>query len=68
MDVDAWLVAAKLSKYTEAIKDYGYDSIEALCVASEDEIREMTEDADIGMKKPHRKLMLMKWRELSEGS
>ena len=49
------------------IKGYGYDSIAALRVASEDDIQEMTEDVDIGMKKPHRKLMLAKWHELSEG-
>ena len=65
--MDSWLVAAELGKYVDAIKDYGYDSIAALRVASEEDIQAMTEDADIGMKKPHRKLMLAKWRELSEG-
>ena len=33
----------------------------------EEDIQEMAEDADIGMKKPHRKLMLAKWRALSKG-
>jgi hypothetical protein len=54
----------ELSRYAKPIKDYGYDSIGALRAASEDGIGEMTVYADIGMKKPHRKLMLMKWREL----
>ncbi len=62
--VNSWLVAAELDQYVEAIKKYGYDSIAALRVASEEDIQEMTEDT--GMKKPHKKLMLVKWRELSE--
>ena len=64
-DVDAWLVGAGLGKYVDAIKEYGYDTMTALRVASEEDIVEMCEDADVKMKKPHRKLMLVKWQELT---
>jgi hypothetical protein len=39
--------------------------MDALLVASEADIAEMTEDGDTQMKKPHRKLFLAKWRELN---
>ena len=63
-DVDAWLVGAGLGKYVDAIKEYGYDTMTALRVASKVDIVEMCEDADVNMKKPHRKVMLVKWQEL----
>ena len=66
-DIDNWIAAAKLQKYCEAIKEYGYDSFEALCEATEDEIKDMMADPDINMKKPHQKLMLKAWQELTRG-
>ena len=66
-DVDSWLIAAKLEKYCVAIKEYGYDSFEALREATEDEIKEMTVDPDVNMKKPHQKLMLKAWQNLIGG-
>ena len=67
-DIDNWIAAAKLQKYCKAIKEYGYDSFEALCEATEDEIKDMMADPDINMKKPHQKLMLKAWQELTRGS
>ncbi len=66
-DVDSWLIAAKLEKYCVAIKEYGYDSFEALREATEDEIKEMAADPDVNMKKPHQKLMLKAWQNLIGG-
>lgn len=63
-DVDMWLVEAGLSRYTDAIKDYGYDTMQMLKVASEEQINEMCADADMGMKKPHRQAFLVAWRAL----
>eukprot|EP01047_Picozoa_sp_COSAG01_P005699 COSAG01_NODE_198_length_22280_cov_21.529775_16_plen_166_part_00 len=67
-DIDSWLAAAKLEKYCAAIKEYGYDSFEALCEATEDEIKDMMADPDVNMKKPHQKLMLKAWQELTRDS
>jgi hypothetical protein len=67
-DVDSWLAAAKLDKYCASIKEYGYDSFEALCAATEDEIKEMMIDPDVNMRKPHQKLMLIAWQGLTRGS
>jgi hypothetical protein len=64
-DVDAWLEGAGLGKYADAIKEYGYDTIAALQVATEEDIVEMSEDSDVGMKKPHRRLLVWKWHELT---
>ena len=50
-----------------AIKEYGYDSFEALREATEDEIKEMVVDPDVNMKKPHQKLMLKAWQNLIGG-
>ena len=64
-NVDTWLVGAGLGKYVDAIKEYGYDTMAALRVASEEDIVEMCDDADVKMKRPHRKLMIVKWQELT---
>jgi len=52
-----------LEDYAAAIKQYGYDSFQALDAASEEEITEMTQDPDVEMKKPHRKLFLVEWKK-----
>eukprot|EP01043_Picozoa_sp_COSAG02_P086777 COSAG02_NODE_24171_length_696_cov_0.634841_1_plen_45_part_01 len=36
----------------------------ALYEATEADIIEMTEDGTVGMKKPHRRVFLAKWKEL----
>ena len=66
VELDTWLMEAGLDKFADAIKDYGYETMPALQVASEQDIVEMCADADVGMKKPMQKLMLVKWRELKE--
>ena len=63
-DLDSWLDAIELLQYVEAIKEYGYNNLEVLRVATEEDIIEMTEDADVKMKKPHRRLFVAKWKEL----
>eukprot|EP01047_Picozoa_sp_COSAG01_P008576 COSAG01_NODE_339_length_18653_cov_21.648378_14_plen_1072_part_00 len=63
--LDAWLNQIGMSGYSTQLKDYGYDQLKALLVASEADIAEMTRDADIKMKKPHRKLFLAEWKELT---
>jgi hypothetical protein len=67
-DIDSWLAATNLEKYSAAIKEYGYDSFAALREATEDDIKEMMVDPDINMKKPHQRLMLKAWQELTPGS
>jgi hypothetical protein len=42
--------------------------MDALLVANEKEVIEMTEDASIGMKKPHRTLFLKSWKEMLKTS
>jgi hypothetical protein len=64
-ELDAWLVQAGLGRYGPQVKEYGYDSFNALRAATEAQIVEMTEDPDIGMKKPHRQLFLTQWQALS---
>eukprot|EP01045_Picozoa_sp_COSAG04_P013492 COSAG04_NODE_960_length_9157_cov_6.389269_5_plen_71_part_00 len=63
-DLESWLDAIELLQYVETIKEYGYNSLEVLRVATEEDIVEMTEDADVKMKKPHRRLFVVKWKEL----
>jgi hypothetical protein len=58
-----WLKSIALENYAAAIKQYGYDSFQALDAASEEEITEMTQDPDVEMKKPHRKLFLVEWKK-----
>jgi hypothetical protein len=45
--------------------DYGYDSLIALNAASEQEIKDMSEDEAVAMKKPHRSLFMREWRNKS---
>jgi hypothetical protein len=52
--VKEWLVSISLQGYTDAMIEYGYDSLIALDAASEQEIKDMTEDEAVAMKKPHR--------------
>jgi hypothetical protein len=61
--IDDWLRSIALEDYAAAIKQYGYNSFQALDAASEEEITEMTQDPDVEMKKPHRKLFLVEWRK-----
>jgi hypothetical protein len=62
--LDAWLAKIGMSRYSAQIKEYGYDQLKTLLVATEDDIAEMTKDADTQMKKPHRRLFLAEWRVL----
>lgn len=63
--VDQWLGSIALATYATAVIEYGYDSMKALHAASEEEITEMTQDVDIGMKKPHRALLVKEWKKLT---
>ena len=58
-----WLRSIALQDYAAAIKEYGYDSFQALDAASEEQILEMTQDPDVAMKKPHRHLFLVEWKK-----
>ena len=60
--IDEWLQAISLHAYAPQIKNYGCDSLQFLDKASEEDMREMTEDADVGMKKLHRSMFLKAWR------
>jgi hypothetical protein len=48
--MDEWLQAISLHDYAPQIKNYGCDSLQFLDDASEEDMREMTEDADVGLK------------------
>jgi hypothetical protein len=61
--IDDWLRSIALEDYAAAIKQYGYNSFQALDAASEEEIIEMTQDPHVEMKKPHSKLFLVEWRK-----
>ena len=61
--IEEWLRSNVLQDYAEAIKEYGYDSFQALDEASEEQITEMTQDPDVAMKKPHRHLFLREWKK-----
>jgi hypothetical protein len=63
-ELDAWLVQVDLAQYGPQIKEYGYDKLKALLVATEEDIVEMTADPDLKMKKPHRRLFVAEWKEL----
>jgi hypothetical protein len=63
-ELDVWLAKANLSRYGPQVKEYGYDTLSALRAATEADIVEMTEDADVGMKKPHRRLFTTQWQAL----
>jgi hypothetical protein len=49
--IDDWLRSIALQDYAAAIKEYGYDALQALDAASEEQITEMTHDPDVAMKK-----------------
>ena len=61
--IEGWLRSIALQDYAAAIKEYGYDSFQALDAASEEQILEMTQDPDVAMKKPHRHLFLVEWKK-----
>ena len=63
--IEDWLSRISLAHYTDAIKEYGYDSLEALDAALEADLEEMAADPDVGMKKPHRRLLIAEWKKRS---
>ena len=63
--IKEWLVSISLQGYTDAMIEYGYDSLIALDAASEQEIKDMTEDEAVAMKKPHRAVFMREWRNRS---
>ncbi len=63
--IKEWLVSISLQGYTDAMIEYGYDSLIALDAASEQEIKDMTEDEVVAMKKPHLALFMRKWKNRS---
>ena len=63
-DIDGWLDELGLSKYSGAVKEYGYEQLSILLAATEGDVLEMTEDGDVGMKKPARRAFLNGWEKL----
>ena len=63
-ELDAWLASVDLGRFAPQVKEYGYETLRVLRAATEADIVEMTEDADIGMKKPLRRLFLTEWKAL----
>ncbi len=63
-----WLRKISLEQYSDGDVDFRHDSMIALFLANEKEVIEMTEDASIGMKKPHRTLFLTAWNALLKTS
>ena len=63
-ELDAWLASVELGRYAPQIQEYGYDTLKVLRAATEADIIEMTEDSDVKMKKPHRRLFLAEWKKL----
>ena len=61
--IEGWLGSIALQDYAAGIKEYCYDSFQALDAASEEQILEMTQDPDVAMKKPHRQLFLVQWKK-----
>ena len=62
--VKVWLRKMSLEKYSDKVVDFGYDSMDALLVANEKDVIEMTEDASIGMKNPHKTLFVKRSRKI----
>ena len=60
--MDGWLRTISLEQYAGAMKEYGYDSLEALDSASEADLEEMSKDPAVNMKKPHRRLLMDQWK------
>eukprot|EP01043_Picozoa_sp_COSAG02_P067473 COSAG02_NODE_10856_length_1845_cov_2.040092_1_plen_496_part_01 len=63
-ELDAWLAQADLAQYAVQVKKYGYHTLKVLQAATEADVVEMTEDPQVGMKKPHRRLFLETWKGL----
>ena len=63
-ELEAWLAQADLAQYAPQIQEYGYDTLKVLRAVTEADIIEMTEDSDVKMKKPHRRLFLAEWKKL----
>eukprot|EP01045_Picozoa_sp_COSAG04_P019068 COSAG04_NODE_1818_length_5501_cov_101.025361_2_plen_1027_part_00 len=63
-DLDAWLAEAGLTKYTPQINEYGYDSLDKLRKATEEDVVEMAQDSDLQLKKPDRRIFVDAWKEL----
>ena len=61
LSIDEWLQTISLHAYVPQMKNYGCDSLQFLDDASEQDMREMTEDADVGMKKLHRSIFMKAW-------
>ena len=61
--IEDWLTSISLQDYVQAIKEYGYDSLDALDEALEGDIEEMVNDPSINLKKPHRRLLMKKWQK-----
>jgi len=57
--IEGWLGSIALQDYAAGIKEYGYDSFQALDAASEEQMTEMTQDPDVTMKQQHRHLFLL---------
>ena len=62
--IESWLAQVDLARYGPQIQEYGYDTLKVLRAATEADIIEMTEDSDVKMKKPHRRLFLAEWKKL----
>ena len=61
--IDEWLQSIGLQVYASKIKDYGCDSLRALDDASEQDMKDMTQDPEIGMKKLHRIFFMKAWNQ-----
>jgi hypothetical protein len=60
--VETWLRQVKLDRYADAIKEAGYDELQFLHDAEEEDIDEMAHE--ISMKKPHVRTFKKAWRLL----
>ena len=63
-ELDRWLAQVGLARYAPQIKKCGYERMKALLVAEEKDIVEMSEDAEVKMKTPHKRLLVAEWKEL----
>ena len=45
-------------------KEFGYNTLEKLRKATEDDVVEMTQDDDLHLKKPDRRIFVDAWKEL----
>ena len=61
-EMDDWLRNISLEQYAGAIKEYGYDSLEALDSALEADLEEMSNDPAVNMNKHHRRLLMDQWK------